>query len=73
MSGKNLQHIINVELDSAVFGNKFTDLMTRTPTEVAEDLMQYSSAVSDLLDTTMEEVTACVKSYQEWYNTRPKE
>ena len=73
MSGKNLQALVNTELDTAVFENEFTDLMTRTPKEVADDLMQFSPVISDLLDTTSEEVQECVKSYQEWYKARPKE
>ena len=66
----SLQHIVNLELDTAVFENSFTDLMERTPKEVADDLIRFSPEFDDSLPDMYDALVAAVKSYINWYKSR---
>lgn len=69
----SLQHIVNLELDKAVFENGYTELMQQTPKEVADELCEFSSEFTDTPEDMHDALVAAVKSYIDWFNSRPKD
>lgn len=65
----SLQRIVNLELDKAVFECGYTDLMQRTPKELADELCEFSSEFTDTPPDMYDALVAAVKSYIDWYKS----
>lgn len=61
----NIQSKVDEALDTAVFENEFTNLMTQDSQSLAEDLKQYCS---ELEKYPIEDIRKAAENYQKWFH-----
>lgn len=59
------QHDVDMALDIAVFENGYTDLMSQTSREIADNMIEFDVTFED---TEAETLVPLVQAYLDWYH-----